>query len=181
MRTHISPTLRLVRVLGAVAACSLWTSSAAASSTGVYLDTIPNGNLNSCLNCHTDLVGPTLNSFGDSVFASMDYVTADAGGMPVWSELCGGDSDGDGQTNGQELGDPCCTWQEGQSAPRTTDISNPGDSTSLSGAPDQPSCGSESDDGGGCAMVGGAAGLSGAAVALFMLAVSRPLRRRGRR
>jgi len=27
-----------------------------------------------------------------------------------WDVLCWGDSDGDGLTNGQELGDPCCRW-----------------------------------------------------------------------
>jgi hypothetical protein len=27
-------------------------------------------------------------------------------------ELCSEDSDGDGYTNGEELGDPCCTWEE---------------------------------------------------------------------
>jgi hypothetical protein len=32
----------------------------------------------------------------------------------VWTrELCEMDSDGDGYTNGQELGDPCCTWEQG--------------------------------------------------------------------
>ncbi|KAF1328046.1 hypothetical protein FI667_g7373, partial [Globisporangium splendens] len=31
----------------------------------------------------------------------------------AWTkELCEADSDGDGQTNGQELGDPCCAWVE---------------------------------------------------------------------
>ena len=35
------------------------------------------------------------------------------------------DSDGDGQSNGFELGDPCCLWTSG--APQfTSDISNPG-------------------------------------------------------
>lgn len=28
-------------------------------------------------------------------------------------ELCQADTDGDGQTNGQELGDPCCEWSTG--------------------------------------------------------------------
>ena len=40
-----------------------------------------------------------LNRFGVD-FARLDY----------WSELCPLDSDGDGWTNGQELGDPCCEW-----------------------------------------------------------------------
>lgn len=32
----------------------------------------------------------------------------------VWTQsLCQADSDGDGLTNGEELGDPCCTWKRG--------------------------------------------------------------------
>lgn len=34
-------------------------------------------------------------------------------------ELCKADSDGDGLTNGEELGDPACTWQYGQPHPET--------------------------------------------------------------
>ncbi|MBP5977723.1 hypothetical protein HW132_34705 [Brasilonema sp. CT11] len=36
------------------------------------------------------------------------------------------DSDGDGITNGVELGDPSCIWQQNQTPTRTTDITNPG-------------------------------------------------------
>jgi len=44
-----------------------------------------------------------------------------------WTEeLCRKDSDGDGKTNGQELGDPDCTWQEGEVPERVADISHPG-------------------------------------------------------
>lgn len=34
-------------------------------------------------------------------------------GFSWTEELCQGDADGDGWTNGQELGDPCCEWSEG--------------------------------------------------------------------
>lgn len=34
-----------------------------------------------------------------------------AGGYEWSKEFCNADSDGDGQTNGEELGDPCCEWQ----------------------------------------------------------------------
>ncbi|EGZ15465.1 hypothetical protein PHYSODRAFT_251118 [Phytophthora sojae] len=41
------------------------------------------------------------NNFGKA-FADVGY---------AWTkELCMNDTDGDGQTNGQELGDPCCQW-----------------------------------------------------------------------
>mmetsp|Transcript_37263 Transcript_37263/g.100819 ORF Transcript_37263/g.100819 Transcript_37263/m.100819 type:complete len:537 (-) Transcript_37263:480-2090(-) len=34
-----------------------------------------------------------------------------------WTQaLCSADSDGDGFTNGEELGDPCCLWHEGDAA-----------------------------------------------------------------
>ncbi|XP_046576236.1 dopamine beta-hydroxylase-like [Haliotis rubra] len=41
-------------------------------------------------------------------------------------ELCMLDSDGDGLTNGQELGDPNCTWTEGSFPAQTKKLSHPG-------------------------------------------------------
>ncbi|XP_076468958.1 dopamine beta-hydroxylase-like [Babylonia areolata] len=46
-----------------------------------------------------------------------------------WTEaLCRKDSDGDGRTNGEELGDPECVWSKGQTPPVTaaTSLSHPG-------------------------------------------------------
>ena len=40
--------------------------------------------------------------------------------------LCETDSDGDGKTNGEELGDPLCTWSPGNVPTRTTAITHPG-------------------------------------------------------
>lgn len=45
-----------------------------------------------------------LNPFGAAFVSS---------GFRWTAELCSADSDGDGRTNGEELGDPCCTWKEG--------------------------------------------------------------------
>ena len=46
-----------------------------------------------------------------------------------WTQkLCEMDSDGDGESNGLELGDPCCIWTEGATATRTWRISHPGGS-----------------------------------------------------
>jgi len=45
-----------------------------------------------------------------------------------WNEVCGLDSDKDGYTNGQELGDPCCIW-EGEDGPDVAwswDLTHPG-------------------------------------------------------
>ncbi len=50
------------------------------------------------------------------------------------------DSDDDGQTNGQELGDPCGTWSVGKVPDRTTDISLPGTKNSTTADPFTPAC-----------------------------------------
>jgi hypothetical protein len=49
-------------------------------------------------------------------------------GDKAWTRaLCLKDSDGDGQSNGLELGDPCCVWVAGGPAPNATvAISQPG-------------------------------------------------------
>ncbi|RHY79223.1 hypothetical protein DYB26_016414, partial [Aphanomyces astaci] len=39
----------------------------------------------------------------------------------MWTlQLCQADSDTDGATNGEELGDPCCTWTVGATLTTTT-------------------------------------------------------------
>ena len=43
-------------------------------------------------------------------------------------DLCRTDSDGDGKTNGEELGDPECTWQPGDIPEFTSGLSHPGKS-----------------------------------------------------
>lgn len=43
-----------------------------------------------------------------------------------WSlALCKGDADGDGQSNGLEMGDPCCTWTVGAQPLFLTGLSDP--------------------------------------------------------
>ncbi|XP_021380223.1 uncharacterized protein LOC110467403 [Mizuhopecten yessoensis] len=45
----------------------------------------------------------------------------------TWTRaLCEMDSDGDGMTNGEELGDPACTWTPGNTPAKTTGLSHPG-------------------------------------------------------
>mmetsp|Transcript_86895 Transcript_86895/g.251010 ORF Transcript_86895/g.251010 Transcript_86895/m.251010 type:complete len:177 (+) Transcript_86895:75-605(+) len=86
---------------------------------------------------------------GQSWFA-VGHVTADSGGERnpfgvafasagyEWNaDLCKQDSDGDGQTNGHELGDPDCVWMPDGSAGapfRDIDISHPGFADSKTGA-----------------------------------------------
>jgi len=50
-----------------------------------------------------------------------------------WAQLCLIDTDGDGFTNGEELGDPDCTWRVGDANPAL--ISDPTDSLSVPGNP----------------------------------------------
>ncbi|XP_059157023.1 dopamine beta-hydroxylase-like [Physella acuta] len=59
-----------------------------------------------------------------------------AAGHAWTAELCRKDSDGDGMTNGQELGDPDCTWTENSIPKRTTGLSHPG----ICDPWDSPSC-----------------------------------------
>ena len=40
--------------------------------------------------------------------------------------LCEADSDGDGMSNGAELGDPQCVWVKGGPAPATAPTGHPG-------------------------------------------------------
>merc|ERR1712039_677565 len=68
--------------------------------------------------------GGSRNAFG---------VAFQAEGRQWTKALCEQDSDGDGQSNGLELGDPNCDWTLGATPARAVDISHPGfrDSTTL--------------------------------------------------
>jgi len=68
---------------------------------------------------HTNGVGsgPTTPYGDDFVAQGLNFTTA----------LCQADSDGDGVTNGVELGDPCCVWAVGLKPNVTVAISHPGD------------------------------------------------------
>jgi dopamine beta-monooxygenase len=61
-------------------------------------------------------VSGSLNPFGEAFGAA----------NLEWSVVCPLDSDGDGITNGDELGDPLCVWTQGAIPARTTDITHPG-------------------------------------------------------
>jgi len=104
---------------------------------------------NACNTCHSDGGGSTLNAFGLDVWVTRDRAI----GAPVvvrWSQIWNVDSDGDGQTNGMELGDPCGVWAAGDVAPRVDDVSEPSDESSsssnpISGCPDGESPPDEAD------------------------------------
>jgi len=61
--------------------------------------------------------GGDLNSFG------RDFMRA---GNTWTVELCNMDSDADGRTNGEELGDPKCTWKIGDEHPKVMFVTHPG-------------------------------------------------------
>lgn len=62
--------------------------------------------------------GGALNPFGAAF---------EAQGAQWTTLLCQADSDGDGATNGEELGDPCCLWSSGGQLQRTgSQVSHPG-------------------------------------------------------
>jgi hypothetical protein len=49
----------------------------------------------------------------------------------TWSKaFCMADADGDGQSNGLEMGDPCCRWSIGQAPQFTTGLSDPNSAAS---------------------------------------------------
>lgn len=61
--------------------------------------------------------GGVRNQFG------MDFQSA---GYQWTPGLCNLDSDGDGRTNGEELGDPDCKWKKGDTPSSTSGITDPG-------------------------------------------------------
>jgi|GEM_PF-793757 len=108
--------------------------SPAASAFSGYVSDVPNGSVTGCNTCHTAGGGTARNAFGLDVAANLTPLQ-----NVDWAALYDLDSDGDGQTNGEELGDPCGAWTGGP-APRTTDISQPGNINSTSADPNTPVC-----------------------------------------
>ncbi|KAF0774615.1 hypothetical protein AaE_001678 [Aphanomyces astaci] len=108
-----------------VAACM---SAASVLAYDIYRLRIPNG-----LTTTTDGVSAVghVNKYGRGRATPFGRDFERLGGK--WTqELCEKDSDGDGATNGQELGDPCCTWKVGR--PVLKDPTSPGHKNSFTQA-----------------------------------------------
>ena len=90
------------------------------------VDQIPNGSVFGCRNCHNDDSGSTNTPFLADVRSNLEGPGTIQQDNVVWGPaLCNVDSDGDGWTNAQELGDPDCVWTIG-SAPAKSNATNPG-------------------------------------------------------
>ena len=91
---------------------------------------IPNGGAISCNACHTAGGGSPLNPFGAEI-ATNFLTRVGAAGDVLWGpELAALDSDGDGASNGAELGDPDGTWVVGDTNPEG-EAFHPGDPEST--------------------------------------------------
>ena len=96
-----------------------------------YLDMLPNGHRVMGGKWHAlGHVAPSPRQFPDYVLAGfprnqfgLDFAAA---GHRWTLELCRRDSDGDGWTNGQELGDPNCIWHLGLEADPFCNVTHPG-------------------------------------------------------
>ena len=84
---------------------------------------VPNGSAASCNTCHTAGGGSPLNPFGLEIVTNFLTAAGPAGDVLWGSELAALDSDGDGASNGAELGDPDGTWVAGDPDPAGDDDS----------------------------------------------------------
>lgn len=105
---------------------ALFFFSAQGFARDVNVAQIPNGANFRCLSCHGEGNPGPLNAFGRQAIAHLDGRNLD------WSALCDLDADGDGYSNGDELGDPDCVWTVGQT-PAGPALSHPAEAASVPG------------------------------------------------
>lgn len=126
-RTHFNFTAPLLMKLARLLAIMLVSSEVLARPE--YQARVPNGDNVAYeglpwpgVGHYRDSGGGPNNQFG------LDFISA---GYQWTTELCQKDSDGDGKTNGEELGDPNCVWTPGSTPSRVTDITPPGLASGL--------------------------------------------------
>lgn len=137
---HRSRRFSVALLAGCAVLLVVLSAPGTARARGDYMGQIPNGEEFGCDTCHLQL--PWLTDFGIAVGRTHPR------GSVQWWKVADLDSDGDGQTNGFELGDPCGDWVEGDENPaRVSDLSHPGFADSMvSPKVFVPDCGSEGDD-----------------------------------
>lgn len=109
--------------LGAVAVVAVATlmTSSPASARSPRVSQIPNGTVFACQTCHTAATGGPRNAFGLQVESTLAPPVETA--IVDWSAVFDLDADGDGRTNGAELGDP-----DGDGVPDPeADVTSPAD------------------------------------------------------
>ena len=106
-------------------------SVAAADARPWRVEQLPNGSKFSCSNCHHSPYGGPRNAFGLAVEKEVTRGSR----APFWSiALAAKDSDGDGASNGEELGD-----KDGDGKPTDgAEVTNPGSSKSKPSKPVEP-------------------------------------------
>lgn len=106
-----------------VAVLAVLLSSASAYPS--YNNNVPNGNTvppSALLLGHPNGATKAYTAFANA------YVT---NGRKWTRALCTGDADHDGQTNGLEMGDPCCVWTTGAAPVFVTGLSDPNSASST--------------------------------------------------
>ena len=120
--------------VAAVAAMLVSAVQSPVEARGARVDQIPNGAVLGCGGCHTNPAGGgSRNAFGlmleNGYLTDLSYL-----GSVVWGpELAALDADGDGASNGQELGDPDGSWSMGDPNP-----GDPADVTDINDAESFP-------------------------------------------
>ncbi|KAE8886930.1 hypothetical protein PF005_g19765 [Phytophthora fragariae] len=114
-------------IAGVAAGCAVLPSDV--NGVPMYVTRIPNGENVPGIKAlgHEDITGEesVRNLFG---------IAFEEAGTEWTKELCEADSDEDGQTNGQELGDPCCDWVENATPQWSEGVSHPGIASKTSDA-----------------------------------------------
>lgn len=123
----------LTRVLFLSTTAALTLSAGSAMALFGFEDGIPNGafgGTDQCVYCHTMPTGGPRTPFG----LEFENKTSVTDILAAWPEVSQLDSDGDGASNGLELGDPCGEWTSGETPARTDDITSPGDPMATTSA-----------------------------------------------
>lgn len=124
----------------ALGLCTLSMAFLSSDARPSFVARIPNGNGVSgvaALGHASPSGGGATNAFGEAFEAAGHQWTA---------ELCQADSDGDGATNGEELGDACCSWTPSTALSSTLSPTHPGVPNSFTAAQlSAMKCGGEAD------------------------------------